>query len=363
MPIVLIVSLSLVAILMSKLLLQSVQNDYQTFSKFFSKYYTVNVNPIESGVSLNAIQDELNWINGVDSVVLGITRRISITSLIGANPYMLHFVDSTKTEDFLTNTGWKLTEGRLPKPNEAEVALTQEAMRNKKLKIGDKIGDSLSRYEVLRGEYVVVGVLEGSEVNGGIGVIDLKNLGPVPSWTFYIKPLAGQETQLENSLESLKDKWRGQITIETYESILDALNYQFSSLNQILWGLNILIASVMTISVVLLSYIYLSNRSREFAILDALGYPKKYLTTKVVSEFAVLAFAAWILGILLSELISMLVNVLIFKPMAISSMTVFDSEVLIFSLPMFLIVMVSLVFLVTTKLYKMDPVLVIEKRN
>ncbi len=55
----------------------------------------------------------------------------------------------------------RLKEGRIPLENHKEVALDYRMSKNKNVKLGDKIGNSIDKNDSLDGEYTVVGIVEG----------------------------------------------------------------------------------------------------------------------------------------------------------------------------------------------------------
>lgn len=360
-PFLLIISLSLVVILMSKLFLTSVENDYKTYNNFWKKYSTVTINTAEFRNGFAEIDSELKNLQNSENIVTGVTKKISITSLFGLNPYKSDFVDEAEINNFISTVGWKLVEGRLPIVDKNEILLTQEALKNKNLKIGDKVGNSVNENEDLVGEYTIVGALEGKEVNGAVGVINPQT-EQTAIWTFYIQPKPGKENELSAELNKLKATYKNQIDFKEYATIVEQQAGQFTSINSIIWGINILTSGVMTMSIILLAYIFIVSRMKEFAIFEALGYQRTRIIIKVLTEFGFISVIAWIFGFLVTELISKVVNYFLLDPVAITPITVLNIEILIFSLPMLLILTTSIVVLVLLKFQKMDPIVIIEQR-
>jgi ABC-type antimicrobial peptide transport system permease subunit len=346
-----------VAILTTKLMVQSIETDYDRYTNFYKSYATVTINQAEDNLPPQKIIDELNSFNNIDHYLIGSNKRITITALTGENPYNAPFISKSKSDIFLKDIGWKLIEGR------PEIVLTSGAMKNKRLKIGDKVGDSINQYEFLKGEYTVVGVLDGGGVNGALGFIEDEEVRNGSLITFFIKAKNGQEKDLDNEMAVLKNRYKAQITVQSYTSVAEAVKNQLKALNLIIWWLNILIAVIMTISIILLILIFMNQRMREFAILDAFGYHRSFLIQKVVKEFSGLAVFSWIGGLVLSQLFAFTVNILIFEPIDISPMTVLDPSVLLFSLPFLVIVLLATMLIVFYKISKMEAISVIEKRS
>jgi ABC-type antimicrobial peptide transport system permease subunit len=362
-PVVIIFSLSVVAILTTKLMVQSIETDYQRFTNFYKSYATVTINQTEDNLSPQKIIDELNAFDNIDHYLIGSNKRITITALTGDNPYNAPFISKSKSDVFLREMNWKLLEGRLPQEGRPEIVLTSGAMKNKRLKIGDKVGDSINQYEFLKGEYTVVGVLDGGSVNGALGFIEDEEVRNSSLVTFFLKAKSGQEQSLDNEIAILKNRYKAQITVQSYSSVLAGVKNQLKALNLIIWWLNILIAIIMTISIILLILIFMNQRMREFAILDAFGYHRSFLIKKVIKEFSGLAIFSWFTGLALSQAFAFIVNSLIFEPMDISSMTVLDPSVFFFSLPFLSIVILATMLIVFYKISKMEAISVIEKRS
>lgn len=344
-------------------MVQSIETDYQRFTNFYKSYATVTINQTEDNLSPQKIIDELNAFDNIDHYLIGSNKRITITALTGDNPYNAPFISKSKSDVFLREMNWKLLEGRLPQEGRPEIVLTSGAMKNKRLKIGDKVGDSINQYEFLKGEYTVVGVLDGGSVNGALGFIEDEEVRNSSLVTFFLKAKSGQEQSLDNEIAILKNRYKAQITVQSYSSVLAGVKNQLKALNLIIWWLNILIAIIMTISIILLILIFMNQRMREFAILDAFGYHRSFLIKKVIKEFSGLAIFSWFTGLALSQAFAFIVNSLIFEPMDISSMTVLDPSVFFFSLPFLSIVILATMLIVFYKISKMEAISVIEKRS
>lgn len=360
-PFLLIISLSLVVILMSKLFVQSIGSDYEASTNFWGKYSTITINTAEFRNGFAEIKNELDGLSNAENVVIGIEKKISINTLLGRSPFEVHFIDQAAINSFKSHVGWKLIEGRLPESGENEIALTNEALKNKNLKLGDKVGSNIDEDEDLKGEFTVVGVLEGSSINGGLSSINVEN-EPTSIWTFYVQPKAGKEKELNNELAKVKSTYKNQVTYKNQEIAIKTQTDQFGSINQIIWSINVLTSVVMTMSIILLAYIFIVSRLKEFAIFEALGYQRTRIILKVLTEFSFIAMVAWVLGFLITELVSALVNYFLLDPVAITPITVLSLDILLFSLPMLFILSISMIVLVIGKFRNMDPISIIEQR-
>jgi ABC-type antimicrobial peptide transport system permease subunit len=115
-------------------------------------------------------------------------------------------------------------------------------------------------------------------------------------------------------------------------------------------------------SIILLAYIFIVSRMKEFAILEALGYQRTKVILKVITEFGFVSIIAWVLGFVITELIAKLINYFLLDPVAIAPISALSLDIVIFSLPMLVILSFSLVFLVLLKFRNMDPIVIIEQR-
>jgi len=346
---------------MSKLFVQSIGSDYEASTNFWGKYSTITINTAEFRNGFAEIKNELDGLSNAENVVIGIEKKISINTLLGRSPFEVHFIDQAAINSFKSHVGWKLIEGRLPESGENEIALTNEALKNKNLKLGDKVGSNIDEDEDLKGEFTVVGVLEGSSINGGLSSINVEN-EPTSIWTFYVQPKAGKEKELNNELAKVKSTYKNQVTYKNQEIAIKTQTDQFGSINQIIWSINVLTSVVMTMSIILLAYIFIVSRLKEFAIFEALGYQRTRIILKVLTEFSFIAMVAWVLGFLITELVSALVNYFLLDPVAITPITVLSLDILLFSLPMLFILSISMIVLVIGKFRNMDPISIIEQR-
>jgi len=346
---------------MSKLFVKSVENDYKTSTSFWQKYNTVTINTAEFRNGFAEIKGELDQLQNSEKVIVGVQKSLSISTLFGISRYESHFVDGTNINEFISTVGWKLSSGRLPVIGKNEIVLTQEALKNKNLVVGDRVGNAIKEDEDLIGDYLIVGALEGKEVNGAVGIIDIENEA-TSTWTFYIQPQAGKEKELEQELTKLKQVYKNQVVYKSYTTATEEQSSQFDSINSIIWSLNILTAGVMTMSIILLAYIFIVSRMKEFAILEALGYQRTKVILKVITEFGFVSIIAWVLGFVITELIAKLINYFLLDPVAIAPISALSLDIVIFSLPMLVILSFSLVFLVLLKFRNMDPIVIIEQR-
>lgn len=361
-PFILIIALSLVVILMSKLFTKSVEDDYKTSTNFWTKYNTITVNTAEFRNGYTEINAALKNLNNAESVIVGMQKQITISTLLGKGAYEAHFVDELKVNTFVNTVGWRLVEGRMPIPAKDEILLTKAALKNKNLQVGDKIGSSVDANEDLKGDYTIVGALDGNNnITGAVGTVN-PDEDVAGNWTFYIQPKEGKELELESELTKLKSNYRSEVVLKTHATAVQFQNEQFESLNVILWNLNFLTAGVMTMSIILLAYIFINGRLKEFAIFEALGYQRSRIILKVITEFGFVSIVAWTVGFVITELFSMLINYFLLDPVAITPISVLNLDIFIFSLPMLVILSLSLVVLVLLRFRKLDPILIIEQR-
>ena len=301
-----------------------------------------------------------------------VVRRTTRTQgIFGSEGRPIYFLSDEDRQAFADRYGWRLIEGRLPRTGTNEVALTENILQNRGLKIGDRIGQAADEKDYLDGEWLIVGSLAGDKVTGGIGdrayirehFLTDPDLPPEVAnrpHVLTLLPVEGREAELEAFLDSLpKDE------VDSFHrtKAKQRLDDELANVNVIIWVLNAMSIVVLALALGLLNVIFFMQRANEFGLLAALGYTKRFLTMRTFLEAAVTVAAGWALGILISQAIYTVLNTVLFTPKGLAALTIMTPRVLLFTVPVPVTVTVFSVAIVLWQLWRMDPIAIIERRD
>ena len=301
-----------------------------------------------------------------------VVRRTTRTrGIFGSEGRPIYFLAEEDRQPFADGYGWPLVEGRWPRTGTNEVALTENILRNRGLKIGDRIGQVADEKDWLDGEWLIVGSLAGDQVTGGIGdrayirehFLTDPDLPPEVAnrpHVLTLLPVEGREAEVEAFLDSLP---KNEVDSFHRTKARQRLNDDLTNANMVIWVLNATSIVVLALALGLLNVIFFMQRANEFGLLAALGYTKRFLTARTFLEAAVTVAVGWGLGILLSQAIYTVLNIILFTPKGLAALTIMTSRVLLFTVPVPITVTVFSVAIVLWQLWRMDPIAIIERRD
>lgn len=169
------------------------------------RYYS-SITPKGRLLDEKLVKDIKN-IDSVKSAIPWVFRYTNFYTFVGSNEGTKIF--TVKHDDMLTlmsRLELTLKEGRLPEPGSKEIAIHYLLAKNKNLKVGDKIGNNIDKQEVIPGERVIVGLIDGKSI---VSFDSLETWLKDNEVTFeymlgmIIIPKDGKEQQLDGYLDSL----------------------------------------------------------------------------------------------------------------------------------------------------------------
>jgi len=292
----------------------------QTFVKsLWVSMQELNVNPYKTYMTVESIEKDKPIPDDIFNIL---KDNLNVESIIPYISYKTLYVipgSSTKasilgirTKDIkyvMKKNKITLKQGRLPIENHKEVALDYRMSKNKKVKIGDKIGNSIDKNDGLNGEYTVVGIVEGNAylsfmpyntttttVNTNDAIIVKKSL--------LVFPKDNKIKEVDELLLSFPKK---EVAVMTLSEITKLFNGRASTMYT-LDMICILAIIVMVISVGSSKYVQFFSRKQELGILNAMGYTKGELMKKAFLEVIIVNMLGFTLGIIFGWLFSILIN-------------------------------------------------------
>lgn len=208
-----------------------------------------------------------------------------------------------------------LKKGRLPEPGTNEIILHSLVADSKGLQVGDRIGSSVQKNEVLQGEKVIVGLLEGESIVSFDSLeywMEQNNVRKDDySLGMIILPGKDMAFEIEKFLSSLDTEG---LEVRTLSSVTQQYKKDMEGVNSILSLIGIIVIIIVAICTSFISYIYFLFRRSGFGILSAIGYSCQDIVNMIFREIVLLNVVGLVSGITLSVLAGVLMNHFIFIP-------------------------------------------------
>lgn len=291
------VFLSVFLLYFIQMLVDAVYNiSYYAFVEPQRYYSSINA---QANLLDDRLIDEVKNHPSVEKVIPWVFRYTNFYAGIGENTGTKVFtVERDTMEELMSVLHVKLREGRLPMPGEDEIALHYLVAVNKGLKIGDKIGSNVAKNEILKGEYTVVGFIEGKSI---VSIFPLEtwqkdypNLNPYKSG-LIILPKAGQMEKLNRFLEALPAQG---VEVRTLNIVEKQNASSAEGTNMLLTVISLSVIIIVSVCTGFLSYISFYQRRSEFGLLSAIGYTNQQIINKAFLEVGGMNAAGFVLGLI-----------------------------------------------------------------
>jgi ABC-type lipoprotein release transport system permease subunit len=280
-------------------------------------------------------------------------------------PGSLTFADvmGLRAEDmnyFLEKESIQVMIGRLPEEGKKEIAVDYLVAKNKKIIIGDSVGNALDKFDGINGEYKVVGILKGENM---LSIVSFNNeiLKDYDDGEKSLQkgsivfPKKNKINEVNKLVEALP---KGEAVYNTFNILSERFKKDMGCL-ELLDVISILSIFLMVITVGSSKYVEFFNRKEEIGILNAIGYNKRQILKRAMLEVITVNTISYILGLLLGISLSYLVKGNIFEKVGAVGV-VFDEKALIVSLYVPLFTTLFTVVPINAMINKLDPIDMIE---
>ncbi len=263
----------------------------------------------------------------------------------------------------------ELSEGHLPRPRTNDVVISQALAQNRHLQIGDVIGNpdnpAYPGARPLPTEFIVSGIFATPE-DGTENWLSLASLEFTQSHSAFVddplmllvSPHAGQKETMDNWLE--QELAGNRVEIKTHRWLVAHLEEMARELLLTMALLESLLAIIAAITLVVLNYIFITQRQSELGVLNALGFNRLKLIWRTLRETALTTGLAWIASIGLC-LIGLIYQGVAFAARGLSYNWT-NPMPWLFTLPIPIAVLLATSGTVAWTLSKLDPVTIIERR-
>lgn len=351
-----VVILLVLAVFIINVLVNIIGSINGTFQKSFESYkYVTQVDQGKKGKIDEATIDKIKDLPGVKDVFKGGSNWTNLPMIAGNTGISIFVLNQDDTKKMLGVFSARLAEGRLPKPGSNEVIISRSIANAKNIKVGSRLDKErdLKVSGILEGPVrIVIASYEYMQKDG--------RLKQAPA-TLYVVPK--NYKTIESMNNNIKNAFGGdEVKLMTHKSIMDEGKDSMGNLDMIVGVIDFLLILVMAISVGLLNYIYLMQRMNEFGTLEAVGYTPGCIIRRVTGEMLVLTIISFILGIAFSSLVFKLLEVNMFAQKG-WYLDLISMKGILFSLPIPFVVLITGMLTVLWRLLRLDPVVVIERRD
>lgn len=234
--------------------------------------------------------------------ILSHTEITSLLSRIGVRVYLLGDPDMRL---LMERMDVSLVSGRLPAAGSDEIVLHDVVARNKGLAVGDRLGSDLDPSETLLGAYTLVGLLEGDALCGFASLENWQTVHDVAvpeEYGILVMSQPGRLAALNQFVAYLPLSGNELSSLPVSTATLT------ESANRIYLLLNTVFVAVLLINAIcvsFLTYLFTLSRSREFAVLNAIGYSRRAIFRRSLLDVLILNLLAAATGLLFSLLVAL----------------------------------------------------------
>jgi flagellar biosynthesis protein FliQ len=287
---------------------------------------------------------------------------VRVRTLLGPFFYHVRAVRREEMPRLLELSGARLREGSLPRPGTPEVALHESFTMANGWSLGAEFGMEVSEDDWMPGRFRVAGVLEGPVP---LGLASFEYLDNPATYAFSAKlwerliavPRPGKREEMNAFLRGLPDAKAWDLARAESE-----VSQVFDRLLLILDSIALLLVLVVSVVVGLLHNIFFGQRMDEFAILLAIGHPRRRLLRKVTLETAGLMAISWLGGVALAFALLAAFRDLVLAPRGIP-LPIGQAGPVWISLVLPAAALVFASATVMGRLGRLDPVSLIERRG
>jgi len=285
--------------------------------------------------------------------------------VIGEAYCPLLLADAARVREIAERAGLRLVAGRYPDDDHPGVALHEDVARARKLSVGSRFGTWVDADDTTPGAYIVQGLLGGDARlavgTAGTGLFQSFLSARAPAY-LLLYPRPGAKARMDAMLRDARvgGEPAFQVIDEAYmnERARKALANVPVLVNFTALATSIVVALV----VALLAVVGFQARQEEFALRLAIGQRRSHLLLELALESGVLALSSWMIGIAVGWLVLYAYDVLVFEPRGFL-VRLLDARPLVASSMLPLVSVLASVTALGARLYRMDPVAILQRHE
>ena len=296
----------------------------------------------------------------IERVMICRATGTQVNSIVGNFPFIVLGLKAEDMQWYLERQRTRAVIGRLPEKGAPEAVISQPVAKNLGLKLGDVLlGPELSEsYSPMEVKVVGIGLTERWYMLTSIEYQRQHHFPPIDFAMVAARNLEDQ-SKLDRWAEERFKGERAQMW--AFHQIERNSNEMFATLYQILNVVIGTLALVITIMMGMLMNIYQSQRLVEFALLQAIGYTRRQLLSRVILESIAVVVLGWVLGVVAAYGLLNLAKKIMLDPKAYS-LDPMDLGAYAYTIPVPLAILVVALLTVALRFRKFDPVGVVERR-
>ena len=296
----------------------------------------------------------------IDRIIICRTANTQIHSIVGKWPFYVLGFEPDAMRYYLHRQLGDQFEGRLPNPGQPEAIISEPVARNLDLKIGSILLGPEKEESFSPRNVKVVGIAKTRRwlMLAPIDYSREYHFPPVDIGIVFAKNLEEQAKLDDWAIAHFKGRPVG---VVAYKQILKNTDEMFTTLFAIL---NVVIATlvvVLTFMMGMLMNIYQTQRLVEFGLLQAIGYTKQRILSRVLMETIVVVVFGWILGVISAFGLLNLAKAVLMDPKAFE-LDVFDKVAFRYTLPLPVMILLTATVTSIIRFRNFDPVGIVERR-
>ncbi|HVF10237.1 MAG TPA: ABC transporter permease [Abditibacteriaceae bacterium] len=303
-----------------------------------------------------------------------VTYLRNIRTVFGEMPVPIFGLDAKDIPTVVEVSGNRLARGAWPRPGEPEVVLSRAWANNLGKRLGDWIEPPKNdRLPTLLEKLRLVGILEGGE---NIGIIDKSFLlltlpEPAVRTSYLLIPetprrLKAMNTSIETLLKGSKERGLTKndlrfVKFYTFDGLVRELRESLGFLYKFLGIADALVIGAVALLSGFLANIYFEQRLGEFGLLSAFGFRRERLARRLMIETGFLVVLGWLCGLALTWGVFRLLDAYYMSPRGLV-LAQLNSFIVLFTLPTPILVGIASLATVLFRLYRFDPIEIMERR-
>lgn len=283
-----------------------------------------------------------------------------VRSIVGKWPFAVLGLNHQDMRYYLDRVGGSKITGRYPEAGLPECIVSAPVAKNLNLKLGDALLGPTERERYSPFQVKIVGIAQTDQwvMLCDTHYLRMNHFPPLEYLLVFAKNRADQEKLDRWAEETFKGE-RAQIY--AYHLLEKDTAEMFNTLYRILDLVIGILVLVITLMMAMLMNIYQSQRLVEFGLLQAIGYTKRQLLTRMFRETAIVIVGGWVLGVWSAYAMLTVIKTIVMDPNAYA-LDPFDRPAFLYSIPVPLAVLVAATLTVYFRFRRFDPVAVVERR-
>jgi ABC-type lipoprotein release transport system permease subunit len=286
--------------------------------------------------------------------------RTQVQSIVGKWPFVVVGLKPDDLEFFMQRMEVRGVNGKLPTPGLPEALVSEPVARNLNLEIGSVLLSPDNQDSYSTKEVKVVGIAD-SQMWFMTTSYDYHAKYHFPPFNNLLVYAHNPEDQRTLDLWAEATFKGERLEMFAFHMLEEDTDKMFVTLYKIL---NVIIGTLVVVLAFLMGMlinIYQTQRLVEFGLLQALGYTKKRILRRVLTENVLVIFFGWLLGVLAAYTLLRVTDALLMYPNAYA-LNIYDTAAWSYTIVIPLAILAVASLTVFMRFRKFDPVGIVERR-